>query len=78
MLSDMCLLFHVVGIDKKSLLAALNDELSIDFEDGVQMQCAGIAHADYIITRNISDFKFSIIPAMTPDDFCMRFIDDGK
>jgi len=39
-----------------------------DFEDAVQASCAERAKADYIVTRNVKDFKKSSIPAVTPDN----------
>ncbi|MCR5219517.1 MAG: PIN domain-containing protein [bacterium] len=77
MLTDLCSLFQVVGVDKKKLLAALTDDSFPDFEDCVQVQCAVFCEADYIITRDIKDFALSSVPFMSPNDFCQRFL-DGK
>ncbi len=43
-----------------------------DFEDAVQSATASSIHADYIITRNIKDFKQSKIMALTPAEFLSR------
>ncbi|MCL2088834.1 MAG: PIN domain-containing protein [Oscillospiraceae bacterium] len=40
-----------------------------DFEDALINQCAAKIKADYIITRNCKDFKYSTIRAITPQDF---------
>ena len=40
-----------------------------DFEDAIQSATAERIHADYIITRNVRDFHYSKIPAMTPSEF---------
>jgi predicted nucleic acid-binding protein len=40
-----------------------------DFEDSVVSAMANRQNADYIITRNIDDFKNSPIIAITPNDF---------
>lgn len=40
-----------------------------DLEDGLQMQIAEKCKLDYIITRNISDFEHSQIPAIEPKKF---------
>ena len=40
-----------------------------DLEDGLQMQTAENCKLDYIITRNISDFEYSSIPAIAPEAF---------
>ncbi len=40
-----------------------------DFEDAVQMASAIYVSADYLITRNIADFKAGPIPALMPAEF---------
>ena len=40
-----------------------------DFEDAVQMAAALHISADYLITRNIADFKSGPIPALMPAEF---------
>ena len=40
-----------------------------DFEDAIQSVTAQRVHADCIITRNIKDFKQSMIAALTPSEF---------
>lgn len=40
-----------------------------DFEDGIQYATAVINKADIIVSRNIGDFKKSLIPVMTPEVF---------
>ena len=47
---------------------ALQREDFSDFEDCLQDECAKQIHADYIVTRNTSDFSTSDIPAIIPDD----------
>jgi predicted nucleic acid-binding protein len=44
-----------------------------DFEDALQVATAISGHADYIITRNIADYRGSVIPALTPREFLTRF-----
>ena len=39
------------------------------FEDGVVAACAARAGSDFIVTRNISDFRTSPVPAITPEEF---------
>ena len=43
-----------------------------DFEDAVQAATAKRIHADYIITRNVKDFKNSEVIAFTPSEFLAR------
>lgn len=45
----------------------------VDFEDAVQSFCAGKAKAKVIVTRNVKDYKFSTIKAMTPKEFLQNF-----
>ena len=40
-----------------------------DFEDALLAQCAKQIEADYIVTRNTTDFVDSPVSAITPDDF---------
>lgn len=43
-----------------------------DFEDAVQSVTAERIHADYIITRNVRDFKQSKVMAFTPSELLAR------
>jgi predicted nucleic acid-binding protein len=56
MLSDMCSLMEVAGIDKEQVINALSDGNFDDIEDCLQVECAKTVGAEYIITRNTSDF----------------------
>lgn len=40
-----------------------------DFEDSLQYYCAIKMECDILITRNVKDFKESIIPVLTPDEY---------
>ena len=71
----VCQIFEVVALDEGKLLGALSDEGFTDFEDCLQSLCASDFHADYIVTRNPKDFAHSAIPAVTPDEFCKRFLE---
>jgi len=59
--------FTVIEINEELLNKALNSEID-DFEDAVIEVSAVERNADYIITRNLKDFKKSVIPAMTPEE----------
>jgi len=48
---------------------ALTNKDFVDFEDCIQAECAKAAEAEYIITRNIIDFKASAIEPVLPEDF---------
>lgn len=61
-------LFEVASVNKLVIENALNSKFT-DFEDSVLHESARHAGAEYIITRNIKDFKDSKIPAYTPTEF---------
>jgi len=69
MLLDLCDFIDVVGIQKKQIIDALNNDEFTDLEDRIQFECAQIINAHYIITRNIADFPNSSIPVILPEDF---------
>lgn len=68
-LSNLCSIFDVEGIDKAKLLLGLANENFTDFEDCLQMECAKSYGADYIVTRNVSDYSVSEIKAIEPKDY---------
>lgn len=68
-LSNLCSIFDVEGIDKDKLLAGPTNEDFSDFEDCLQMECAKSYGADYIVTRNVSDYSTSEIKAIMPKDY---------
>lgn len=61
-------LFHIVEINKDILERGVQIHLA-DYEDSVQVACAENCRADYIITRNLKDFKESPIPSISPDRY---------
>lgn len=69
-LQDLCKLFAVEGIDKEILIRALDNADFKDFEDCLQMECARLFRADYIVSRNTEDFKNSVIPCVTSMEMC--------
>ena len=69
LLSNLCEIFDVEGTDKDKLLAGLENENFSDFEDCLQMECAKNYGAEYIVTRNISDFSSSDIKAILPSEY---------
>ena len=68
-LTNLCSIFDVEGIDKAKLLAGLENEDFSDFEDCLQMECAKAYGAEYIVTRNVSDYAQSEVKAITPKDY---------
>lgn len=68
-LINLCTIFDVEGIDKSKLLLGLQNENFTDFEDCLQMECAKSYGAEFIVTRNISDYKQSEVKAILPKDY---------
>ncbi|MDB4583592.1 PIN domain-containing protein [Draconibacterium sp.] len=62
-------LVNVLSLNDKIIELALNDSAFDDFEDGLQYYTAIENNQDYIITRDLKDFKSSKIPVMTAQEF---------
>jgi predicted nucleic acid-binding protein len=60
--------FDIEAADKKTFLRARTNAIK-DFEDAVVASLAETAQCDYIVTRNVADFKGSSIEAITPEEF---------
>ncbi len=43
-----------------------------DFEDALQVAASVSGHAQFIVTRNLSDYRGSPVPAIRPSDFLLR------
>ena len=61
-----------VGIDRKKLMNVLHNDEFTDVEDCLQSECAKAVYADYIVTRNVGDFRNSVVPAILPDEFLKK------
>lgn len=60
---------EIIGTTKKEIIQALRNNFS-DFEDSLQYSSAlSIDGLDAIITRNIKDYRNSVIAVMTPLNF---------
>lgn len=68
-LRKLRLIVNILPLDDKIIGLALNDDSFSDFEDGIQYFTAIENGQDLIITRNLKDFKASIIPVMTARQF---------
>lgn len=68
-LTNLCIIFDVEGIDKVKLLSGLQNENFSDFEDCLQMECAKAYNAEYIVTRNVDDYRSSEVKAILPKDY---------
>jgi len=70
-LSSLCSMFDIEGIDKVKLLSGLKNEDFSDFEDCLQMECAKSYGAEYIVTRNVTDYSSSDIKAIEPNEYLL-------
>ena len=66
-LSGILRQFKVIEINEVILNKSLYSEID-DYEDAVIEVSAYENNVDYILTRNIKDFRKSIIKAITPDE----------
>ncbi|HPE75817.1 MAG TPA: PIN domain-containing protein [Draconibacterium sp.] len=68
-LRKLRLIVKTLSLDDKIIGLALNDENFSDFEDGLQYFTAMENGQEFIITRNLKDFKNSKLPTMTAKQF---------
>lgn len=65
--------FRIQSADKPVFMEARTIEIN-DFEDAVVSVLAHRAECDFIITRNVKDFKFSKIPAIPPEEYVLKYL----
>ncbi|MBQ9208681.1 MAG: PIN domain-containing protein [Oscillospiraceae bacterium] len=70
-IQQITMIFKVVDLRSADLKAAAK-LLTSDYEDALQMCQAGRIGAEYIVTRNIRDFKDSKVPALKPSELLER------
>lgn len=59
---------EVCSLDERTVEKGLNSSIR-DFEDALQYFCATESNCEVIITRNGKDFRESLLPVMTADEF---------
>ncbi len=64
-IADLLQFLSVATVNQKTIEQALALPYK-DFEDAVQMVAATHAGADYVVTRNVADFKMGPLPAIMP------------
>lgn len=69
MLKKLCLVLQVTGASHESVCDAIERDDFPDFEDCLQDECAKEILADFIVTRNKDDFRYSKVKAITPHEF---------
>ncbi|QNL21717.1 PIN domain-containing protein [Hyphobacterium sp. CCMP332] len=68
-LQNLMDIVEISPADKSVILESIQSSFS-DFEDSLQhFSAKNISKVDYIITRNIKDYKFSEIKVFTPEKF---------
>ena len=70
LLSRLLQHLQVASVTDRVIRAALQSSTA-DFEDAVTIEAANVAEVEVIVTRNIPDFKASIIPAVSPEEFLL-------
>lgn len=68
MLEMLCLVLQVTGASHEKVCEAIKRNEFSDFEDCLQDECAEEISADFIVTRNVGDFKHAHIKAITPEE----------
>ena len=67
-LEKLRIVFQVAAVDEKVIDLSLASAFK-DFEDAVQYYSALHVKADYLITRDKSDYRVNRLPVMTPEEF---------
>jgi len=68
-LRELLKILNVLSMNEDSVLLALNSEFT-DFEDALQNYAAEYnGEINFVITRNIKDYKNSSLKVLTPKDF---------
>ncbi len=73
LLLELCNILEVIGIDKQKVIASILNNSLNDLEDCLQIECAKEIGADYIITRNMKDFRESEVEAILTENFLKLF-----
>jgi predicted nucleic acid-binding protein len=72
---DLLSFVEVAGGGTELALEAIRSGFS-DFEDALQSVCAKQFEADFIVTRNVKDYKLSPIKAVSPSEFIGKFLNE--
>ena len=70
-LTTLTSIFTVADLRESDLMKAADLDFS-DYEDALQSVCAFRVKANFIVTRNIKDYKNSAIPAIKPAELFER------
>ncbi len=67
-ITELLQFLRIAPVNQNTIDQALNLDYP-DFEDAVQMICALQCKADYLITRDLSDYQPPLVPVIKPVDF---------
>jgi len=67
------ILFDVIAVTKEDCLKAFDTGIK-DYEDSLLYICAFKWNADFIITRNLTDFSNSAISVISPENFLEKLL----
>lgn len=65
-------IFNIIELNEQDLMEACNLQFNY-YEDGIHCNQASKILADYIITRNIKDYKNSVIKPISPSELTRQF-----
>ncbi|MBS3948505.1 MAG: PIN domain-containing protein [Dethiobacter sp.] len=68
----LCSVLDITDMGKADILNAMELDMP-DYEDALAAQCAKRVKAEYIVTRNSSDYANSPVPAKEPATFLTQF-----
>jgi predicted nucleic acid-binding protein len=72
-LRELLKILNILSMDKDTVLLALNSEFT-DFEDALQNYAAEHnGEINFVITRNIKDYRNSLLEVLTPNDFLSQY-----
>ena len=71
-LRKLSLIFNFADLRESDIREAVSMKWD-DFEDSVQAVTASRIGVDYILTRNVKDFRQSAVTALTPTEFLARW-----
>ncbi len=74
-ISELLNIFEIAVVNRSVLISAITRNFS-DFEDAILHESALQANADRIVTRNLVDFKASLIPVFSPAQFVQTIQDE--
>lgn len=68
-IKNLCEIFCISDLNAEKIISAIDNGQFSDFGDCLQEECAVAETVDYIVTRNLSDFKQSRVQVIEPEEF---------